>query len=73
MEEQRKEENDRFADFLQRKNIHPELFAAGDPETFQKWQKLFALVHEDSFVLQQKSSINPIRRRFPRNPFSTQA
>jgi hypothetical protein len=73
MEDQLKEEYDRFADFLRRKNIHPETFAAGDPETFQKWQKLFALLHEDSFVLQQKFSINPIRRRFPQTIFPARA
>jgi hypothetical protein len=56
---------ERFPDFLIRKNINAEAFSLGDPVLFEKWQKLFSLVHEESFVMQQKFHLNPLRRRFP--------
>jgi hypothetical protein len=56
---------DRFHDFLVRKNIDAEGLSLGKPEIFQKWKEMFAELNEDSFVMQQKFQLNPIRRSFP--------
>ena len=56
---------DRFNAFLVRKNIDAQGFSLGKPELFQKWQEMFAELNEDSFVMQQKFQLNPIRRSFP--------
>jgi hypothetical protein len=58
-------EQDRFPAFLQRKNIDAAAFSASEPELFRRWADLFAQVHEESFVMQQKFHLNPLRRRFP--------
>jgi len=43
-----------------------------EPGRFEEWKKLFELVHEDSFVMQKKFYINPIRRKYPKiNHFAT--
>jgi hypothetical protein len=59
------QEENRFLAFLQRKNIDAAAFSAADPEFFNRWAGLFAQQHEESFLMQQKFHINPIRRRFP--------
>jgi len=56
---------DRFNAFLVRKNIDALGFSLGKPELFQKWKGIFAELSEDSFVMQQKFQLNPIRRSFP--------
>jgi hypothetical protein len=55
----------RFEEFLKRKNIDALAFSEQEPEQFQRWEHLFAQMHEESFVMQQKFILNPIRRRFP--------
>jgi len=56
---------DQFNAFLVRKNIDAQGFSLGKPELFQKWKEIFAELSEDSFVMQQKFQLNPIRRSFP--------
>jgi hypothetical protein len=56
---------DRFNVFLVRKNIDAQGFSLGKPELFQKWKEIFVELNEDSFVMQQKFQLNPIRRSFP--------
>jgi hypothetical protein len=68
MEEQTKD-SERFRDFLNRKNIDAEALVAGEPSVFRKWAELFAQVHEESFVMQQKFLLNPIRRKYPKTRF----
>jgi len=65
-------EMDEFLEFLNRKNIDPDSFKAEEPEIFSKWLLLFGQVHEQSFTMQQKFLINPLRRRFPKVKFKTQ-
>ena len=59
-------ENERFIDFLTRKNINAEALLVSEPTIYQKWQQLFKEVSEVSFVLQQKFYINPMRRKYPK-------
>lgn len=54
-----------FEDFLRQKKIDPELFQAGDPVTWDEYQKLFYEVHPDSFTARKLYQINRIRRQFP--------
>ncbi|HRH36263.1 MAG TPA: hypothetical protein PKY12_14455 [Catalimonadaceae bacterium] len=61
-----------FVEFLSTKNIDSENFMQKEPGRFEEWKKLFELVHEDSFVMQKKFYINPIRRKYPKiNHFAT--
>ena len=62
MEEQT---TDRFHEFLVRKNIDAQGLSLGKPEIYLKWKEMFAELNEDSFVMQQKFQLNPIRRSFP--------
>jgi hypothetical protein len=59
------EQENRFEEFLKRKNIDGMAFSEHEPELFQHWRSLFAQLHEESFVMQQKFILNPLRRRFP--------
>ena len=62
---------ERFLDFLNRKNIDAAALAVGDPEIYRKWEVLFSLVHEESFVMQQKFLLNPIRRKYQKTNASS--
>jgi hypothetical protein len=53
-------------EFLTSKNIDGERFMKNEPIRFQEWETLFHLVHEESFVMQKKFYINPIRRKYPK-------
>ena len=62
-------DSERFLDFLYRKNIDAVALAEGDPQIYTKWATLFELVHEESFVMQQKFLLNPIRRKYPKTQY----
>jgi hypothetical protein len=63
MENEKPQEN-RFLDFLHRKNIDARALRENEPVLFEKWETGFALLHEESFVMQQKFLINPVRRKY---------
>lgn len=58
-------EKEQFEDFLKRKNINAQTLFACEPAIYQKWENLFNAIHEESFVMQQKFYINPMRRKYP--------
>lgn len=58
-------EKQEFDQFLTSKNIDPVAFCTAEPEKYSRWMILFSQVHPESFVLQQKFQINPIRRHYP--------
>ena len=64
MENEKPQEN-RFLDFLSRKNIDAPSLRENEPALFERWEKAFAQLHEESFVMQQKFLINPVRRKYP--------
>jgi len=62
--------NEDFINFLNGKNIDQKAFETGEPELFQKWQLMFGQINVESFVMQQKFLINPIRRAYPMKKFN---
>lgn len=68
MEEQ-SSDKERFEAFLSSKNIDASQLLAAEPAVYERWLALFAQMHEDSFVMQQKFKINPIRRKYPKVQF----
>jgi hypothetical protein len=54
-----------FLDFLEKKNIDKDSFRIQDQALYEKWKDLFSQVFEESFVMQQKFLINPVRRKYP--------
>jgi hypothetical protein len=64
MENEKPQEN-RFLDFLARKNIDARSLKENEPALFEKWEHAFAPLHEESFLMQQKFLINPVRRKYP--------
>lgn len=53
-----------FEDYLKSKKIDQKAFESAEPERFQEWKELFTQVHPDSFTLQKKFLLNPIRRKY---------
>lgn len=68
MEEQEKGK-EQFEAFLERKNIDAARLLNSAPSLYEQWLNLFSQVHEESFVMQQKFRINPIRRMFPKTRY----
>jgi len=62
-------ESERFIDFLSRKNIDASVLKASESLLFEKWRILFRQMHEESFVMQEKFRLNPIRRKYPKTRF----
>lgn len=60
-----------FSEYLTSKKIDEEKFKAADPQRFEEWRLLFEQVHPDSFTMQKKFHINPIRRAYHLNQEST--
>ncbi len=54
-----------FQAFLAKKKIDELALQRGKPEIYAEWQKLFPLMHEKSFTMQQLFRINPLRRKYP--------
>jgi hypothetical protein len=53
-----------FEEYLISKNIHKEAFKTAEPERYVEWSILFNQIHPDSFTLQKKFLLNPIRRKY---------
>lgn len=53
-----------FEDYLLTKKIDKVAFEKAEPKTFAEWQVLFSKVHPESFTLQKKFLLNPIRRKY---------
>ena len=53
-----------FSEYLVSKNINEDKFKAADPLRFEEWRLLFDQVHPDSFTMQKKFHLNPIRRTY---------
>lgn len=53
-----------FEEYLISKKIDQIAFQKAEPDRFLEWQKLFNLIHPDSFTAQKKFLINPIRRKY---------
>lgn len=60
------EKGDLFEDFLSRKNIHGHAFGTAEPALYASWKMQFMQMHEESFVMQNKFYLNPIRRKYPK-------
>ena len=54
-----------FNEYLISKKIDPEAFRVGDPERYGEFDKLFGLIHPNSFTSQKLFLINGIRRLYP--------
>lgn len=53
-----------FEEYLKSKKIDKEKFMLSEPDRYEEWAILFDQVHPDSFTLQKKFFINPIRRKY---------
>lgn len=53
-----------FSEYLISKKIDEQKFKAAEPLRFEEWRALFEQVHPDSFTMQKKFHINPIRRTY---------
>ena len=53
-----------FEEYLKSKKIDPEKFKAGEPGTWEKFEKLFYQVSPKSFTMQKLFLINQLRRKF---------
>ncbi|MFT4733442.1 MAG: hypothetical protein ACI9DJ_001379 [Algoriphagus sp.] len=53
-----------FLDYLLSKKIDRKSFQEGEPAMFIEWETLFNSVHPDSFTLQKKFLLNPMRRKY---------
>ena len=53
-----------FEDYLVSKNINSDLFKAAEPAIFNEWKEEFEAMHPESFTVQKKFKINPIRRKY---------
>ncbi|WP_109675280.1 hypothetical protein [Dyadobacter jejuensis] len=54
-----------FTEYLLHKKIDSTTFQKANPVRFQEWEKIFMLMHPDSFTAQKKFLINETRRRYP--------
>lgn len=57
-------ENNTFEEFLSTKKIDYSKFLKAEPIVFLQWKQEFGQMHQDSFVMQKKFSINAIRRKY---------
>ena len=57
-------ENNSFEEFLNKKKIDSSRFQKFEATVFLQWKKEFAQMHEESFVMLKKFSINAIRRKY---------
>jgi len=62
-------DKERFEAFLTSKNIDSELLKDSEFSLYERWFCLFSQIHEESFVMQLKFKINPIRRKYPKTRF----
>lgn len=53
-----------FEEYLISKKIDKSAFQLAEPDRFAEWSKLFNVSHPDSFTLQKKFLLNPIRRKY---------
>ena len=57
-------ENMTFEEDLTKRRIDVAAFAAGDPEKYASWARMYAQMHPNSFYVALKMVINDVRRRF---------
>lgn len=57
-------ENNSFVEFLNKKKIDSSRFQKSEATVFMQWKEEFAQMHEESFVMLKKFSINAIRRKY---------
>ncbi len=53
-----------FSDYLLSKKIDESSLQKGEPEMYLEWKTLFNSIHPDSFTLQKKFLLNPMRRKY---------
>lgn len=53
-----------FEEDLTKRRIDVTAFAAGDPDRFADWQRMYSQMHPNSFYVSIKMVINDVRRRF---------
>ncbi len=53
-----------FEVYLLDKKIDRQKFQEAEPERFKEWESVFQKVSPDSFTMQKKFLINPIRRKY---------
>lgn len=53
-----------FEDYLVSKKIDKTAFQEAEPERYAEWSKLFQHTHPESFTLQKKFLLNPMRRKY---------
>ena len=53
-----------FAAYLAEKKIDAARFAADDAKTYAEWERLFGQMNPESFTVQKKFLLNPIRRKY---------
>ncbi|MFT5886885.1 MAG: hypothetical protein ACI9IP_003356 [Arcticibacterium sp.] len=53
-----------FSDYLLSKKIDKKALQKGEPDMYIEWETLFNSVHPDSFTLQKKFLLNPMRRKY---------
>lgn len=62
------DENVTFDEYLATKLIDYERFKLTDVKHYEQLKEVFDVTHPDSFTAQKLFLINPIRRKFLRNP-----
>lgn len=53
-----------FQEYLISKKIDEAAFKSAEPDRYAEWSKLFSLIHPESFTLQKKFLLNPVRRKY---------
>ncbi|WP_420316689.1 hypothetical protein [Ekhidna sp.] len=53
-----------FDEYLKEKKIDPKKFKSGEPEQYADFERIFDLIHPNSFTQQKLFLINNIRRNY---------
>ncbi|EJF11786.1 hypothetical protein [Pontibacter sp. BAB1700] len=53
-----------FEEYLVKKRINKEAFAAEDPARYQAWESMYAQMHPNSFYVAVKMVLNNVRLRY---------